>query len=311
MKAVYVRAPGGPDALEILDVPVPAPGAGQVRIGVEAAAVNPVDVGTRSGELIKSGLMEQTERIAIGWDVAGFVDAVGAGVDRFSDGDAVVGLRDRLSAPLGTQADFVVLDADAVAPAPRTVTLTEASTLPLNGLTAAQALELTDLRPGQTLLVTGGAGALGGFAIELAVLRGLRVVASASPQDEALVRDLGAAVFVPRSEVLADAVRVGVRGGVDGAIDAAVVGIAALDAVRSGGSFVAVAAGAAPAPLRGIRVHNVWIRADGYELARLARLVDSGLLSLRVADVMPLDGVVEAHRRLEVGGLRGRLVLTP
>jgi NADPH:quinone reductase-like Zn-dependent oxidoreductase len=311
MNAIFVRSPGGPEALEVLDVPVPEPGLGQLRIRMQAAAVNPVDVATRSGQLTELGLVSPSERLAIGWDVAGLVDALGPGVRGLSTGEAVIGLRDRLSAPIGAQAEFVVLDVGAVARAPRSVTPIEAATLPLNALTAEQALDLVDLRPGETLLVTGAAGALGGFAVQVAALRGLRVVATASARDESLVRELGAELFVPRTPALGDAVRAQVPGGVDAAIDAAVIGASALDAVRNGGSFVAVAAGAAPTPLRGTRVQNVWIRADAVQLAEKAALVDAGRLTLRVADTMHLTDVAHAHERLARETLRGRLVLVP
>jgi NADPH:quinone reductase len=220
-------------------------------------------------------------------------------------------MRHLLSAPIGAQAEQVVLDVDAVAPAPRTVSPVEASTLPLNGLTALQALDLLALQPGQWLLVTGAAGALGGFAQQLAVLRGLRTIAVAAPEDEALVRRLGADDFVARTEQLGAAVRHARPGGVDGVLDAALVGVPALDAVRDGGSFVAVSAGAAPLPLRGTRVQNVWIRTDAPRLAELAALVDAGRLTLRVASTHPLDAVAAAHERLAAGGLRGRIVLEP
>jgi NADPH:quinone reductase-like Zn-dependent oxidoreductase len=225
-------------------------------------------------------------------------------------GDAVVGMRDLLTAPVGAQAEQVVLDNDAVAPAPRDVTPVEASTIPLNSLTADQALDLLALRSGQWLLVTGAAGAVGGFALELAALRGLRTVAVAAPGDEELVRRLGADEFVARTPDLGRAVRRLVPAGVHGALDAGLAGMPALDAVRDKGAFVAVAAGAAPVPLRGTRVHNVWIHTDGPRLAELAALVDAGQLTPRVAATLPLEQVATAHERVAAGGLRGRIVLT-
>ncbi|QKG23919.1 NADP-dependent oxidoreductase [Actinomadura verrucosospora] len=314
MRAIIVEKPGGPGALEIAEVGAPDPGPGQVRIRVAAAAVNPVDAATRSGALADAGLMPPIGSrgpIGIGWDVAGTVEAVGPDAARFAPGDAVIGLRDRLDVPLGAYADAIVLDASAVARAPRSASAAEAATLPLNGLTASQALDLLDLPSGSTLLVTGAAGAVGGFAVELAVQRGLRVVAAAAASDEALVRGLGAEWFVPRGVHLGDAVRALVPGGADGALDAALLSVAALDAVRSGGAFTAVAGGpAVPVPLRGIAVHNVWIKADGARLEELSALVDAGRLTLRVAGTFPLAEAVKAHERLEAGGLRGRLVLT-
>lgn len=310
MRAVVIRSFGGPEAIELAEAPEPVAGPGQVRIRVEAAAVNPVDPATVVGALAGAGLMTGEGQVGLGWDAAGVVDQVGAGVETFSTGDRVVGLSDRLELPTKTQAEFVVLDADAVAPAPGT-DLVAASTLPLNASTASQGLDLLGLSPGRTVLVTGAAGAVGGFAVELAAARGLRVVAAAGDGDEELVRGFGAEVFVPRSAPLAETVRRAVPGGVDGALDAAVLGVRALDAVRGGGAFVAVIAGAAPPALRGTRVANVLARADGDTLRELSRLVDDGRLTLRVADTLPLAEVAQAHRRLAKGGLRGRLVLVP
>lgn len=311
MHAVVIDRFGGPEVLGIADLPTPEPQTGQVRVRVQAAAVNPVDIATRAGWLAGHGLMAATGPIGIGWDLAGVIDAVGPGVARFQQGDTVIGMRDLLSAPIGAQAEYVVLDDDAVAPAPRSASPAEASTIPLNGQTAAQALDLLALNPGQWLLVTGGAGALGGYALQLAALRGLRTIAVASPDDEDLVRELGADEFVVRTENVGAAVRHIRAGGVDGALDAALVGISALDAVRDGGAFVAVSAGSAPTPLRGTRVHNVWIRSDAALLAQLSAFVDAGRLTPRVADVQPLGTVQAAHERLAAGGLRGRIVLQP
>ncbi|MFJ2955618.1 NADP-dependent oxidoreductase [Streptomyces sp. NPDC087270] len=306
MRAVIVRSFGGPEVLEVAEVAVPEPGAGQVRIRVAAAAVNPVDLQTRSGALAAGGLLPERAVIGLGWDVAGTVDALGPEVVGFRPGDAVIGLSDRLALPLKTQAEYVVLDADAVAAVPAGTDLVAAATLPLGGLTAAQALDIARVEPGDTLLVTGAAGSVGGYTVRLAALAGVRVVAVAGGGDEELVRGLGAEFFVPRTADLPPAVRDLVPGGVHAAVDAASVGMPVLDAVRGGGSLVGVL-GNAPTPLRGIRVGNVWIRADG---SRLAELAAAGLRP-RVADVLPLDEVAEAHRRLAAGGLRGRLVLVP
>ncbi|MBB4892420.1 NADPH:quinone reductase-like Zn-dependent oxidoreductase [Streptomyces olivoverticillatus] len=311
MRAVVVRSFGGPEALETVEVPVPTTGAGQVRIRVEAAAVNPVDAVTRSGQLAAAGLMAPRDVTGIGWDVAGVVDKAGAGVTAFVPGDRVTGLRDRLDVSLGTYAEYVVLDAAAVAPAPSGVLPAEAATLPLGGLTALQALDALALEPGSTLLVTGAAGAVGGFTVELAAQRGIHVVASAGTGDEDFVRTVGARWFVPRSDGLADRVRELVPQGVDAVADAAVTGVRALGAVRNRGAFVSVVAGAAPFPLRGISVTEHWVAADGAGLARLSDLAGSGRLTLRVADTMPLAEAARAHRRLAEGGMRGRLVLVP
>lgn len=314
MRALFARS----GIVEIAEVPLPEAGPGQVRVKVAAAAVQPVDLATTAGALADYGLTRKLDVFALGWEVAGTVDQVGTGVG-LSVGDEVFGLSDRLEAPLKTQADYVVLDTNEVARAPRGLSPVEATTLPLTALTAGQALDLAGLAPGRTLLVTGAAGGLGGHLVELGALRGLRVVAVAGEADEELVRGFGAEWFVPRERLresprdtdLAAAVRALVPGGVDGAVDAAVLGHAAFDAVRSSGVIVHVLAGVALPHLRGIRVETVLIRADGDRLAEVARLAEQGRLTARVAGTYPLDQAAEAQARLAEGGLRGRLVLVP
>ncbi|OJF16215.1 NADP-dependent oxidoreductase [Couchioplanes caeruleus] len=310
MQAVIVRRFGGPEVLEIVDVPAPRPGPGQVLVRVAAAAVNRIDLSTRAGRITEAGLIAPAPTVALGWDVAGEVTATGPGVTRFAAGDRVIGLRDLLSAA-GTQAEQVVLDEGAVAPAPAGVGDAEASTLPLAGLTADRSLELTGLRRGQTLLVTGAAGVVGGIVLQLAALRGIRTVAAADATDEPLLRRLGAEHVVPRTDRLGAAVRDLVPGGVDAVIDAAVVGIGAHEALRGGGVFVALVAPFAPPPLRGTRVVVQEVYADGARLAELAALAEAGHLTLRVAQTLPLAQVAEAHERIAAGGVRGRLVLLP
>ncbi len=312
MRAVLARGFGGVEVLQVAEVAVPAAGPGQVRIRVEAATVNPVDLATRSGALTEAGLLPERDLVGLGWDVAGVIAEVGQGVSGFARGDRVIGLSDRLDVTLGTHADQVVLDATAVARAPAGVPAVAAATLPLNGLTAVQALDQLGLGEGQSLLVTGAAGAVGGFAVQLAAERGLRVVAVAGEDDEELVRATGAEWFAPRSAVrLGTAVREFHPAGVDGAVDAAALGAVALDAVRGGGAFAALVPGGAPAPLRGTKVLHTWIRADGARLADLVALAEAGKLTLRVAETFPLEQVGAAHERVAKGGLRGRVVLVP
>ena len=232
MKSIIVRQPGDPNVLEIADLPLPEPGPHQVRVKVAASALNPIDLSARAGRLTAAGLMPSMPQYGLGWDVAGHVDATGSGIARFQPGDAVIGLRDLLFAG-GTHAEYVVLDESAVAPAPTSVPLTDAATLPLNGLTADRALDLAGLAPGQTLLVTGASGGVGGFALQLAAMRGLRTVALARPHDADRVRALGASGdrhLVGRSRCRP--VRRIVPGGVDAVIDAAILGITAHQALR-------------------------------------------------------------------------------
>ncbi|MFR0358909.1 NADP-dependent oxidoreductase [Streptomyces sediminimaris] len=296
MRAAVVKTFGGPEAVEVVETEVPEPGARQVRIKVAAATLNPVDAGVRGGFFGGAG-----KQIGFGWDVAGTVDATGVAT-AWSVGEEVVALDPGMVRPLGTHAEYVVVDTDAVAKAPATVDAVHAATLPLNALTAEQALELLELEAGQTLLVTGAAGAVGGFAIQLAAHRGLTVTALAREGDEELLRSLGAAHFVSGT---AEA------GAYDGVLDAAVLGGTALEWVRDGGAYVGVRPGGHPEPVRGVRSTAVAVTADGARLAKLAALVDEGVLTLRVAETYPLEEAAKAHARLDQGGVRGRLVLVP
>lgn len=309
MKSIIVRAAGGPDVLELADTPLAEPGVEQVRVKVAASSLNPIDLSARAGRLTAAGLMPPMNRHGLGWDVAGHVDALGPRATRFRIGDPVIGLRDLLFAG-GTHAEYVVLDESALAPAPTSVPLTDAATLPLNALTADRALDLAEVESGQTLLVTGASGGVGQFALELAKLRGVRTIALARPRDADRVCTIASEV-VTSSDDLGHAVRRIVPGGVDAVIDAAVLGIAAHQALRSTGTFVALVAPFAPPPIRGTRVVVQEVFADGARLTELAKLVDDGTLTLRVAHTFPLARAREAHELLEKGGIGGRIILTP
>jgi NADPH:quinone reductase-like Zn-dependent oxidoreductase len=290
---------------------VDEPGPREVRIRVQATAVHHVDLLSRAGVTAPVIPADAPRPLVLGWDLAGVVDAVGSEVTEWQPGDHVVGLTRWFDTGRGAYAEYVTFDADWIARAPSNATPEEAAALPLNAQTAVQALDLLGLEAGQTVAVIGAAGALGGYAVELAKVRGLRVVAVAGADDEELLKSLGADVFVPRSDDLVAAVRAAEPDGVDGLLDAAIVGPSAVGAVRDGGAFVAVTAGVDPAPERGIRVATVGVRPNGAELAELVALVEAGKLTLRVADVYPFAKAGEAHARLAKGGVRGRLVLTP
>lgn len=298
MRAAVVTAFGGPEVVEIVETAVPEPGAGQIRIKVAAAALNPADAGVRAGVFGGAG-----KRLGLGWDVAGTVDAAGVGV-AWTVGEQVVALSYGISKSLGAHADYVVVDADAVAVAPVSVDAAHAATVPLNALAAVQALDLLALEAGQSLLVTGAAGAVGAYAVQLAVRRGLAVTALAREGDEEFVRSLGAGRFVSGEGELA-------VGSVDAVLDAAILGEAALEWVRDGGVFVGVIPHAQPASVRGVRTDAVEVAADGARLAELVALVDEGALTTRVAETFPLEDAAKAHARLAEGGVRGRLVLVP
>ena len=308
MRSLVVNSFGGPEVIELVDAPLPEPSPHQLRIRVAASSVNPIDLSTRAGRLVAAGLMVVEGEVGLGWDVAGTVDAVGAEVRTHAVGDHVVGLRNLLFAP-GAHAEHVVLDASAVAPAPRSVPLVEAATLPLNALTADRALDLAALERGQTLLVTGAAGAVGGFVPSWPPGVGCtpslwlaRATEDLWPtwarRRSSLVRPPGPA-YAPWYRA----------GSTPSSTPPS--GIAAHDALRDGGTFVALVAPFAPPPIRGTRVVVQEVVADGARLAELSALVDAGHLTLRLADELPLEEAAKAHRLVEAGGQRGRVVLVP
>ncbi|MFE0631539.1 NADP-dependent oxidoreductase [Streptomyces sp. NPDC058864] len=297
MRAATVTRFGGPDAVEITEHPAPVPGPGEVRINVRAAALNPVDAAMRSG------VFGGKERIGLGFDVAGTVDAVGPGTS-WSTGDRVIALATGHHKPLGTHADYVVLRADALAPAPTTLDDVHAATLPLNTTTAAQALSLLALAPGQSLLVTGAAGGVGAHTVELAHRQGLKVTGLDSAVHEEFLVSRGADRFLARGEIPGAA-------GFDGVLDAARLAGGVLAAVRDGGVYVGLWPGQEPCPERGIRVDAMGVRADGALLRELSHLADQGVLQTRVAQTYPLHAAADAHARLAEGNLPGRIVLIP
>ena len=310
MRAAGVTEFGGPEALHIVDVPDEPLGPGQVRLRVAAATVNPTDTYCRSGAYAERDPQKQPPWVP-GMDVAGVVAEVGEGVGHVAVGDAVMGI----VVPTGAHGGYrenLVLPGDSVVRAPKGTDAVAASTLPMNGLTARLALDLMGLRPGQVLAVTGAAGAFGGYVVQLAKADGLTVVADASEADEQLVRALGADVVVRRGDDVAARIREHYADGVDGLADGAVQDALVLPAVRDGGA-VATVRGYRGDGQRGLRVFPTLVRKVAEDRAALDRLreqAEVGVLTLRVAATFPAEQAAEAHRRLEAGGVRGRLVLT-
>ncbi|MER8183269.1 NADP-dependent oxidoreductase [Kitasatospora sp. NPDC094015] len=307
MRAVLVKTFGGPETAEIAEIELPEPGPGQVRIRNQALAVHPADVAVRAGFL--AALLPEQPSYRLGWDTAGVVDAIGEGVEDLRTGDPVIGLTHWFATRNGTHGDFAVLPAATVAPAPAGLTPAEAATLPLNGLTALQALDLAELRDGGTLLITGAAGNLGHFATQLARYRGLRVIAIARATDRDGLTALGAEFVEAGDQALAAVQRLA-PGGVDAVLDTALTGAALLPAVRADGVFLAVRPPAAPESERGIKVVVVNVRPDGHQLGELTKLAEDGRLTTRIAGTHPLTEVAAAHEHAARPGIRGAVVLT-
>jgi len=308
LRAVAIPEPGDPDVLEVIDRPARKPGAGEVRIAVKAAAVNPTDIGLRQrggGDLPAPWIP--------GMDAAGIVESVGPDIDRLVVGDQVMAAVTPRRPEGGAQQELLVVPAASVVPIPDGATLTEAATLPMNGLTARAGLDLLGLKDGDTLAVSGGAGLLASYVIPLAKEHGLRVVADAKPEDEELVRSFGADVVVPRGQGFTDAVLEAAPDGVDGLYDTALLRRAAFPAIRDGGQIVVVRGwDGDEVEDRGIRVHPVAVarvldRTDWLE--ELRTLASDGRIKLRVAKEFPPEQAADAERLMDAGGLRGRAVI--
>lgn len=308
MRAVQILRPGGPEVLGIGRAASPQPGPGEVLIRMAAATVNPTDLLLRArgaGDAVSAPWTP-------GMEIAGTIESLGEGTT-FRTGERVFGIANAHGPRGGAQAELVVLPAGSVVRTPENVSDLEAATLPMNGLTVLQALHRLHLAPGSTLGVIGSAGAVGQYAIQLGVAAGLRVVADAKREDEDIVRGFGAHEVVPRSKDVAASFRTVIPGGTDGLIDAAVVDALALGAIKDRGALATLRMWNGPTE-RGIRIEPVWVPDESGNTAWLQELADhalAGRLTPRIAAVLPMQQIQDAHRRLEAGGIRGRIVIVP
>jgi NADPH:quinone reductase-like Zn-dependent oxidoreductase len=305
---------GGPEVLSVVEEPIGEPGPGEARIEVRAAGVNPVDVKSYSGAF---GRDPARLPIRLGAEAAGVVAAVGPGTvgpaGLVQAGDEVIAYR----AP-GAYATELVVPAQALIPKPGTLDWPQAAGLMLTGVTAWHLLEATAVRAGDTVLVHGGSGGVGLMAVQLAVIRGAKVVATASPARHELLRDLGA-IPVAYGAGLADRVTVAAPGGVDAALD--LVGTdeawdVSLGLVADAGRVATIVAFARGLQA-GIKVLGAAPGADpGTEIRErarleLARLAQDGKLKVIVSQTFPLAGAGAAHHAILDGHTTGKIALIP
>jgi NADPH2:quinone reductase len=310
MRGVGVIEFGGPEVLQVVELPEVHAGAGEVRIRVHAATVNPTDTGLRSGG--RAATMQDISPPYIpGMDAAGVIDEIG--VDTKTDlaiGDAVMAMVIP-RASHGGYRESIVLHSDAVVRAPANASHAEAATLPMNGLTARQSLDQLSLQRGQTIAVTGAAGCYGGYVVQLAKADGLTVIADASTDDESLVKDLGADIVVPRGDDISAQILKVKPDGVDGLADGALQMDLAVGAIRDGGGFASVRGWDGNGE-RGIVFHKTMVFNDDRRadlLDKLRQQADEGIVTLRVAGTYTPEEAADAHRQLEAGGTRGRGVI--
>ncbi|MBP2583114.1 NADPH:quinone reductase-like Zn-dependent oxidoreductase [Streptomyces sp. PvR006] len=311
MRVVEVTAYGGPEVLRMARRPEPEAGAvpGMVRVRLKAAGVNQADLRIRAG-LYADAVGDLKPPFVLGTDFAGKLLDPAPGMEPGARVAGHIPWYELLTGE-GTYAEVIWVDPQWLAVIPDDVEFTVAASVPLASDTAQQGLDRLGLPVGATLLVTGGSTVVGRFAVQYAHAAGLRVVAVAHEGDESELRILGADHAVPRGtpeEVRARVTEV-VPEPVDGIFDGALVGAELLPLLKDDGVFVAIAPDRIPPAERNIRVEAVRARPDAERLRDALQKVADRELITRVADVMPLEAVAEAHRRAEAGHRPGRIVL--
>jgi NADPH:quinone reductase-like Zn-dependent oxidoreductase len=302
VKAVVHHRYGGPEVLEVAELPEPKVNLDGVLVRVRAAALNPADLGVRSGAL--AGALEAYFPVVPGWDVAGVVERAGPAAPEFTPGDEVIGyVRGEVAHRNGAYAEKVAADVRTLVRKPRGVPWAEAAGLPLAGLTALQALDALAPEPGETLLVHAAAGGVGSLAAQLAVGRGVRVLGTASEPNHGYLRSLGVEP-VRYGDGLAARVRALAPDGVDAVLDTAGRGtLAATPDI--GGRVASITEFDLPG------VTPVFARLVPGDLRTVAGLAEAGTLRVRVARTFPLEEAAAAQRLLADGHAPGRIVLVP
>jgi NADPH:quinone reductase-like Zn-dependent oxidoreductase len=311
VRAVVVREPGPPESLEEAELLRPSARAGHVVVRVAAAGVNPVDA-TNRADPAWAGIEPP---YVVGYELAGWVEELGPGVAGFAHGDPVWGVLPVRGTRFGSYAEYVELAESWLGLRPEALAAVDAAAIPLAGSTALQLLDRLALRSGETVLVHGAGGGVGRLFVQLAHMRGIRVVAAASRTRRPLLRDLGVELVIDREapDVVAAAVRQ-VGGLLDAVADCAGHGLlaASLVGVREGGSagsIVELAGDFDEAIDRNLRLHGVLVRPERETLDALRSAVEQGALQPVVDAVVSPDEIVRTHRALETGSGPGRVLL--
>lgn len=308
MKAIRYHGYGSSEVLRYEEVERPVPGPGQVLVQVAATSFNPVDSHIRAGVLAEA--IPISLPFVPGLDLSGTVVELGPGVSGWAPGDRVLAMLPLDAA--GAAAEYVLAPAESVAAAPRTIDLVDAAALPLSGLAAWQTLfELAELKPGQSILINGAAGSVGGLAVQLAVDSGAHVTTADDPRHADRLRDYGAERVVGRLDLAAGPEAVG--GPFDVVLNlvrGAEEDLAALTGFVADGGIAVSTGGPVPEDgRRGVRSADLWVRSDAAHLTELVHKVDTDRLRVHVSDRRPLPEIVAVHADADAGRLSGKCVL--
>ena len=304
MKAVVAHEYGAPEVLKFEEVPQPEPKEDEVLVRVIAGGVNPADPLTLGGKYAQ----EWGTHLPLipGYEIAGIVEKTGAQVTMLKKGDAVYGY------PTfgGGWAEYVAVKEWEVVAKPKSLTFAEAAAAPMGALTAWQALvSVAHLKPGQTVLIHGGSGGVGSFAIQIAKAQGARVFATASTTNQDLLKQLGADVAIDYTKTKFE----DVAKDVDAVLDS--VGRETLarsyGVVKKGGIVLDLVGRPDPVELGKHRIRGaaIWVRPDAKDLAEIAQLIDAGKIKPVVTQVLPLSEAIAAERQAETHHTRGKIVL--
>ena len=300
MRALVLNSFAGIEGLELSEVPDPTPADGEQLVHVRAASLGPWDLAGAGGAFAATGGSGDFPQVQ-GWDFGGETE----------DGHRVLGFVPQPWMGVGAFAERISVPFTILAPVPDALGFAEASALPVSALAARLLVDAVAVGDGDLVLVTGAAGMVGGFAMQLATARGARVIAAVRDSDAEEARRLGAATVLDATDELEVAVRGRWQDGVDACIDTVGLRAAALVCVRDGGRFVTSVPTAVPDAARGIAPETVQVQPDAGALAELADRAAAGELTVRIAEVLPLERFREGYVRLQRGGLRGKVVLTP
>jgi NADPH:quinone reductase len=310
MKAMMIRRFGGPEVLQVAELPDPVAGPHEVRIEVHAAGTNPVDTGNRS-----DGTWAALELPhVLGYDVAGIVDQVGEAVNEVRIGERVMAMTP-FPRGAGGYADLVTIDARLVARVPETCSLIEAAAVPLAAGTAYEVLHRLQLASESWILVHGASGGVGTFLVQIASARGMHVIAVAGNRSHGLLLGLGATRCIDYHDEDVAREAVEVAGGPVDAIADLVGGAVlrkSLSAVRPYGQLASIASPDLDIDRiidENLTFHGVLIAESGNRMRIIAALLGEGTIRPVIAEVFPLERVAEAHRRLETGHSGGKIIL--